>query len=109
MALHVPKAPGFAQMLKDGAKVGDRDRWLGGRVGLSLAARQRPAGVPREGSRKGGALLGPLKPWAFLLFPHQGWPDRTGQGGGVASLPRVPLLCGMEPTGPALNGSWRCS
>lgn len=23
MALHVPKAPGFAQMLKDGAKVGD--------------------------------------------------------------------------------------
>ncbi len=22
MALHVPKAPGFAQMLKDGAKVG---------------------------------------------------------------------------------------
>lgn len=62
MALHVPKAPGFAQMLKDGAKVSGLEGWCGGRADLSLRPRERPAGVrraavqDREGSRKGAVL-----------------------------------------------------
>ncbi|KAF5927568.1 hypothetical protein HPG69_016207 [Diceros bicornis minor] len=62
MALHVPKAPGFAQMLKEGAKVRN-----GGREGEVAAAREQGllkgrACSPgaeiggREGSRKGGVL-----------------------------------------------------
>lgn len=66
MALHVPKAPGFAQMLKEGAKVGaalGRDRSLRGGVGweegagsLSVGARGRfwKAGRPRCSMRTAG-------------------------------------------------------
>lgn len=55
MALHVPKAPGFAQMLKEGAKVrppldGCADKWMDG-CGRSLRVAVR--GKPRKAGRAG--------------------------------------------------------
>lgn len=44
MALHVPKAPGFAQMLKDGAKVGDVESEGGGRAGLRFRRPRKDCG-----------------------------------------------------------------
>lgn len=55
MALHVPKAPGFAQMLKDGAKVGGIESLCGGRAGPRLRRPRKAckrATAPRSGIEK---------------------------------------------------------
>ena len=77
MALHVPKAPGFAQMLKEGAKVSDAARGSGAGAGR-LASRLRSEGkkVPEGEVPRGGvgdaAICVLQRPWVRVPWGQTG-------------------------------------
>lgn len=118
MALHVPKAPGFAQMLKDGAKVGDVESEGGGRAGLRL---RRPQKACRHETGRGkvpereacSACLAADAQHASLSSgqashsPSRVGPSRRSKVAG--SHPSSAVLSVGWRSGPALNGNWRCS
>lgn len=104
MALHVPKAPGFAQMLKEGAKVrppvdGCADKWTDG-CGSRVRAAVR--GKPREACRAGrhhvfgGAGAGGA---LALRLPRPG--PLRGLSAGIGACPA--LQGGARSTRPSRN------